>query len=208
MRPCKIDTPEGSYELEAEWLITFGREMSIWFGTREVRLLAAGRGHTAGDSICWLPQDRVLFTGDLLEQRATPYTGEGFLSDWIVRLDELDKLEAKVAMPGRGAQASVTPFGGGSSVVGGVEPQRDAARHKGALTIDLRELGRVLEVDKTSRAARIEAGAFGRRWRRSSSRMGSRFVISRKVSNARRSAAGSRPARAVISPPSTPTSMI
>ena len=41
-----------------------------------------------------------------------------------------------------GAQASVTPFGGGSSVVGGVEPQRDAARHKGALTIDLRELGR------------------------------------------------------------------
>ena len=60
-----------------------------------------------------------------------------------------------------GAQASVTPFGGGSSVVGGVEPQRDAARHKGALTIDLRELGRVLEVDKISRAARIEAGAFG-----------------------------------------------
>jgi alkyldihydroxyacetonephosphate synthase len=59
------------------------------------------------------------------------------------------------------AQASVTPFGGGSSVVGGVEPQRDAARHKGAVTIDLRELGRVLEVDKTSRAARLEAAAFG-----------------------------------------------
>jgi alkyldihydroxyacetonephosphate synthase len=60
-----------------------------------------------------------------------------------------------------GAQASVTPFGGGSSVVGGVEPQRDPARHKGTVTIDLRELGRVIEVDKTSRAARIEAGAFG-----------------------------------------------
>jgi alkyldihydroxyacetonephosphate synthase len=60
-----------------------------------------------------------------------------------------------------GAQASVTPFGGGSSVVGGVEPRRDAARHKAAVTIDLRELGRVLEVDKTSRAARIEAGVFG-----------------------------------------------
>ena len=60
-----------------------------------------------------------------------------------------------------GAQASVTPFGGGSSVVGGVEPHSDAVRHKAAVTIDLRELGRVLEVDKTSRAARIEAGAFG-----------------------------------------------
>ena len=60
-----------------------------------------------------------------------------------------------------GAQASVTPFGGGSSVVGGVEPRRDAARQKAAVTIDLRELGRVLEIDKISRAARIEAGAFG-----------------------------------------------
>jgi alkyldihydroxyacetonephosphate synthase len=60
-----------------------------------------------------------------------------------------------------GAQASVTPFGGGSSVVGGVEPRRDADRYKAAVTIDMRELGRVLDVDRTSRAARIEAGAFG-----------------------------------------------
>ena len=48
-----------------------------------------------------------------------------------------------------GAQASVTPFGGGSSVVGGVEPKRDAVRYTAAVTVDLRELGRVLEVDKT-----------------------------------------------------------
>jgi alkyldihydroxyacetonephosphate synthase len=59
-----------------------------------------------------------------------------------------------------GAQASVTPFGGGSSVVAGVEPRRRADQ-KGGVTIDLRELGRVLEVDATSRAARIEGGAFG-----------------------------------------------
>lgn len=83
--------------------VTFDREMSFWFSGREVRLRAAGRGHTAGDSICWLPEERVLFTGDLLEQRATPYTGEGFLSDWITRLDELAALDAEVAMPGRGA---------------------------------------------------------------------------------------------------------
>jgi alkyldihydroxyacetonephosphate synthase len=58
------------------------------------------------------------------------------------------------------ARASVTPFGGGSSVVGGVEPRRDTVR-RAAVTVDLRELGRVLEIDKTSRAACIEAGAFG-----------------------------------------------
>ena len=60
-----------------------------------------------------------------------------------------------------GAQAAIIPFGGGSSVVGGVEPRFDRARWRGALTIDLREMGRVLEIDRASRAARIEGGAFG-----------------------------------------------
>jgi alkyldihydroxyacetonephosphate synthase len=55
---------------------------------------------------------------------------------------------------------SVAPFGGGSSVCGGVEHRRDG-RHEAAVTVDLRHLAKVLEVDVTSRAARIEAGAFG-----------------------------------------------
>jgi alkyldihydroxyacetonephosphate synthase len=60
-----------------------------------------------------------------------------------------------------GAQAAVAIYGGGSSVVGGVEPRVDGSRHKAAITIDLRELGRVVEVDKTSRAALIEGGTYG-----------------------------------------------
>jgi len=56
--------------------------------------------------------------------------------------------------------ASLAPFGGGSSVCGGVEHRADG-RRKAAVTVDLRHLGKVLEVDATSRAARIEAGAFG-----------------------------------------------
>jgi alkyldihydroxyacetonephosphate synthase len=55
--------------------------------------------------------------------------------------------------------ATVTPFGGGSSVVGGVEPRRYG--HNGAVTIDLRQMGKVKEIDKTSRAALIECGAYG-----------------------------------------------
>ena len=46
-------------------------------------------------------------------------------------------------------------------MVGGVEPHVDGARYKAAVTLDLRHLDRVLEVDRASRAARIEAGAFG-----------------------------------------------
>jgi alkyldihydroxyacetonephosphate synthase len=59
------------------------------------------------------------------------------------------------------AQAVLTPFGGGSSVVGGVEPRRDGASQRAAITLDLRHLDRVREIDRTSRAARIQAGVFG-----------------------------------------------
>jgi alkyldihydroxyacetonephosphate synthase len=60
-----------------------------------------------------------------------------------------------------GAQAAVIPFGGGSSVVGGVEPRVDGGRYKATLSLDLRNMGQVLEVDRASRAARIQGGAFG-----------------------------------------------
>jgi alkyldihydroxyacetonephosphate synthase len=60
-----------------------------------------------------------------------------------------------------GAGVAVIPFGGGSSVVGGVEPRLDASRWRGAVTLDLRHLDRVVEIDPASRAARIEGGAFG-----------------------------------------------
>src|SRR5882724_4614471 len=60
-----------------------------------------------------------------------------------------------------GIGASLTPFGGGSSVCGGVEPRVDGLRYKAAVTLDLRNLGKVIEVDQISRAALIEGGAYG-----------------------------------------------
>jgi len=58
------------------------------------------------------------------------------------------------------AGAAAIPYGGGTSVVGGVEP-RVAGSYAGAVSVDLRRLDRVLEVDEVSRAARIQAGALG-----------------------------------------------
>ncbi len=58
--------------------------------------------------------------------------------------------------------ALVVPYGGGTSVVGGVSPRaQDAEGHTGTVTIDLKALDRVLEVDPVSLAARIQAGATG-----------------------------------------------
>ncbi|MGB5192422.1 MAG: FAD-binding oxidoreductase [Polyangiales bacterium] len=55
---------------------------------------------------------------------------------------------------------SLTPYGGGSSVVGGVEPTRSAS-YKGTITLDMRNFVALLEVDETSRAARVQAGIYG-----------------------------------------------
>jgi alkyldihydroxyacetonephosphate synthase len=62
---------------------------------------------------------------------------------------------------GLGASAAVIPFGGGTSAVGGVEPAVDRERFQGVVTIDVTAIDRVLEIDRVSLAARIQAGASG-----------------------------------------------
>ena len=89
----------------------------------------------------------------------------GMLGDYACAPDVVayPRSEAEIAAVmdwAGGIGASLAPFGGGSGVCGGVEHRIDG-RHKAAVTVDLRNLGRVLEVDPTSRAARIEGGAFG-----------------------------------------------
>ena len=56
--------------------------------------------------------------------------------------------------------AAVIPFGGGSSVVGGVNPEIEG-RYSAVVTIDMWHLGKVLEVDPVSRSARVQAGTYG-----------------------------------------------
>lgn len=88
--------------------IVFSGELTVWLGSVEVRLLQLGRGHTKGDTIAWLPQERVLFSGDLVEFGATPYTGDAYLREWPATLDRLAALEPAALVPGRGA-ALTTP---------------------------------------------------------------------------------------------------
>ena len=82
--------------------ITFTGKMTMWLGTLEVQILQLGRGHTKGDTVVWLPQDKVLFSGDLVEFDATPYAGDAYFSDWPTTLDRLAALNPEKLVPGRG----------------------------------------------------------------------------------------------------------
>jgi len=82
--------------------ITFRKEMTIWLGSLEVKLLQLGRGHTKGDTVVWLPKQRILFSGDLVESGATPYTGDAYLGEWPQTLNNIAALEPVKVVPGRG----------------------------------------------------------------------------------------------------------
>jgi len=88
--------------------ITFTGRMSIWLGQLEVQLLQLGRGHTKGDTVAWLPGQKILFSGDLVEFDATPYAGDAYVQDWPTTLDAIAALQPRALVPGRGA-ALVTP---------------------------------------------------------------------------------------------------
>jgi glyoxylase-like metal-dependent hydrolase (beta-lactamase superfamily II) len=82
--------------------LTFTGKMTLWLGQLEVQLLQLGRGHTKGDTVVWLPQERTLFSGDLVEFDATPYAGDAYFKDWPHTLDKLAALEPLALVPGRG----------------------------------------------------------------------------------------------------------
>jgi Zn-dependent hydrolases, including glyoxylases len=88
--------------------IVFDRELTIWMGKREVRIMHLGAGHTKGDTIAWLPKERVLFSGDLVEEGATPYCGDAHLAEWPQTLERLLALKPRRLVPGRG-DALMTP---------------------------------------------------------------------------------------------------
>lgn len=82
--------------------LTFTGEMSLWMGSLEVQIKQLGRGHTKGDTIAWLPNEKVLFSGDLVEYDAACYTGDAHLEDWPQTLDRLAAMGAEKLVPGRG----------------------------------------------------------------------------------------------------------
>src|SRR2546421_400204 len=66
---------------------------------RTVEIMHVGRGHTKGDTIVWLREDRILYSGDLVEYAATPYTGDAYLRDWPATLDRLQALQPVALVP-------------------------------------------------------------------------------------------------------------
>ncbi|WP_142846451.1 MBL fold metallo-hydrolase [Telmatospirillum sp. J64-1] len=82
--------------------LVFKEEMTLFMGGVEIRIMHPGAGHTKGDTIVWLPAEKVLFSGDLVECEAACYTGDAHLAEWPATLDRLRALAPEKLVPGRG----------------------------------------------------------------------------------------------------------
>lgn len=85
--------------------LTFSERLTIELGGDRgpLELRHLGRGHTEGDLVAWLPQQRILFAGDLVESEAALYTGDAFHREWSGgTLDAVAALGAEVLVGGRG----------------------------------------------------------------------------------------------------------
>jgi glyoxylase-like metal-dependent hydrolase (beta-lactamase superfamily II) len=81
--------------------MTLTDSMTLHRGGREIQLLFLGRGHTGGDVVVYLPQERLVATGDLLTAGLS-YLGDAYVTDWSGTLDRLRALDFDVVLPGHG----------------------------------------------------------------------------------------------------------
>jgi cyclase len=82
--------------------VTFRDRFALPDAGFPVELLHFGPGHTAGDTVVWLPEQRVLFTGDLVFSGATPFVLMGTVAGSLRLLDRLRGLEPLAVVPGHG----------------------------------------------------------------------------------------------------------
>jgi glyoxylase-like metal-dependent hydrolase (beta-lactamase superfamily II) len=82
--------------------LVFQDQITLWMGQLEVKIMHLGAGHTKGDTVVWIPAEKVLFSGDLVECDAACYTGDAQLEEWPATLAAIRALGAEKIIPGRG----------------------------------------------------------------------------------------------------------
>jgi glyoxylase-like metal-dependent hydrolase (beta-lactamase superfamily II) len=81
--------------------MTYSSKMTLFQGQREIQLLFLGRGHTQGDTIVYLPKERIVCSGDMMETQPA-YMGDAMFDEWIKTLDALKELDFVTDLPGHG----------------------------------------------------------------------------------------------------------
>lgn len=91
---------------------TFERALTLEVGDKAVELIDLGPAHTGSDTIAWVPDDRVVFTGDLLFNEGHPIMWDGPVENWIAACERIIALKPEIVVPGHGPITDTTAVAG------------------------------------------------------------------------------------------------
>jgi glyoxylase-like metal-dependent hydrolase (beta-lactamase superfamily II) len=85
--------------------VLFSKDLIFDDGKHRVELMHLGVAHTHGDAVAWLPKERIVFAGDMCVNGPYNYVGDGDVGKWVVTLDAVKKLGAKIVCTGHGPRS-------------------------------------------------------------------------------------------------------
>ena len=135
---------------------TFETDLTLDVGGIEVQLLNLGPAHTTGDTVAFVPSERVLYAGDLLFIGGTPISWAGPVSNWITACDRMLALEPELVVPGHGPVIAASGIHQVRDYLTWVQAEARARHEKGMTPEDaMRDisLGRFAELDERGRIA-------------------------------------------------------
>jgi glyoxylase-like metal-dependent hydrolase (beta-lactamase superfamily II) len=99
MQRQKVSAEEQTARLPHQ---TFRDRMTLYQGGKEIQILHVGRAHTRGDSIIFVPQDRIVYLSELYFADQFLFIADGYGLDWLRALDAVQALGADIFVPGHG----------------------------------------------------------------------------------------------------------
>ncbi len=85
--------------------VLFSKDLIFDDGNHRVELMHLGVAHTHGDTLAWLPKERILFTGDVCVNGPYNFVGDGDVGKWVATLDAARKLGAQIVCTGHGPRS-------------------------------------------------------------------------------------------------------
>lgn len=129
-----------------------------------LELIVPKASHTEGDLMVWLPEDRILATGDILVHTVNPNFADGNLKQWITVLDDILKLPAQTVMPGHGPLMQHKDVADFRALVADFYNVVEGVYKSGAMESDVRRKLDLSKWQKLSRYEQLMGGNINRVW--------------------------------------------
>ncbi|MCO5202214.1 MAG: MBL fold metallo-hydrolase [Chloroflexi bacterium] len=117
--------------------VTFDDRLSVYVDDLEVELIYVGPAHTTSDIVAWIPERKLLFSGDVIFNGGTPFALGGSVAGWLTALDRIEALGAEAIVPGHGEVCGPEVIGEVRSYLLWVQQSARAGFEKGTPPLDL-----------------------------------------------------------------------